>query len=67
MGVTQIFKIIFLIVLVLLASTIFVCGFMLKKYKTLDIRNKNIRTLLRVRTWCFVGMLVALLLIVVIT
>ena len=67
MGPIQIFKIIFLILIVLLASAIFVCGFMLKKHKTLDIRKKEVRVLLRVRTGCFVGMLVALLMIVVLT
>ena len=67
MGAVQIFKIIFLIVAVILAIVIFTCGIMLKRFNTLDFRNKDVRVLLRVRTWCFVAMLVALLLIVVIT
>ena len=67
MNPSLIFKIIFLIITVLLATVIFVCGFMLKKHKNLDFRNKEVRILLRIRTGCFVGMLVALLMIVIIT
>ena len=67
MGATQIFKIIFLILIVLLAATFFVCSFVLGKGNRIDFSNKNTRILLRVRVWCFVAMLFLLLLIVVIT
>ena len=62
-----ILKIIFLILIVLLASTIFVLGAFMSRSKGDSATDKNFRILLRVRLGCFLAMLILLLLIVVIT
>lgn len=67
MNGTQILKIIFLILIVLLAVAVFVCKFMLGKIQNIDVRNKRVRVLMRIRMGCFLAMLVLLLLVVVIT
>lgn len=67
MGGKQILKLVFLVLIVLLAVTIFVCGAMLSKIQGADFRDKSFRVLHRVRIGCFLAMLFLLLGIVVIT
>ena len=65
MPFNQILKIIFLVLIVLLASAIFVCRFLIGKQKNIDVNNKRIRIILRVRMGCFLGILILFFLLVV--
>ena len=66
MGTTQVLKIIFLILFVLLVSVILVCGMLLGKKKDINIANKRIRLLMRIRIYFFLAILILMLLIIVI-
>ena len=66
MGGVQILKLVFVLIIMLLAAAVFVCNYLLKRHKTIDFRNREVRLLLRIRVGCFLGMLFLLLLIVVI-
>lgn len=66
MGGIQILKLVFVVIIMLLAATVFVCNYLLKRHKSIDFRNKEVRLLLRIRVGCFLAMLVLLLLIVLI-
>ena len=63
----MVIKLIFLILVVLLASTIFVLGPIMNKRKGDSTNDKTYRILLRVRLGCFLGMLIALLVVVLLT
>ena len=63
----MIIKLIFLVVVVLLASAIFVLGAIMNKSKGDSSNDKKYRILLRIRLGCFLGMLVALLVVLLLT
>ena len=63
----MVLKLIFLILVVLLASTIFVLGAIMNRSKGNSENSKNFRILLRIRFGCFLAMLILLLVIVLIT
>jgi len=67
MGKTQILKLVFFAIIVLCALAFFVVNFVLGKMSKVDYRDKKTRVLLRIRVGLFLGMLVSLLLIVILT
>ena len=63
----QIVKIIFLVLLVLLASATFVVGFLMKGTDNTPAGKRKFRLLVRIRLGCFLAMLVSLLVVVLMT
>lgn len=62
----MVLKIVFLILIVLLASTIFVLGAIMSRSKGNSENDKKFRILLRIRLGCFLAMLILLLIMVLI-
>ena len=60
---TQIIKIIFLVLMVLTASVIFVLGAIMKGTDNTPAGKRKFRTLLKIRLGCFIGMLAFLLVV----
>ena len=60
---TQIIKIIFLVLLVLLASATFVVGFIMKGTDNSNAGKRKFRLLMKIRLGCFLAMLILLLIV----